>query len=99
MREFGGGGESELWALSPPLFLRWLMTEHVALKRTNDTLPAKGFWCLDNGSPLIACGNPDCSGHHNLRAWNVDNDGNVTPSVLHKGKCGWHAMVKLEGWP
>jgi len=31
------------------------------------------------------------------RDWQVDAEGNVTPSLLC-GRCGWHVFAKLEGW-
>lgn len=33
------------------------------------------------------------------RNWNIDNQGNVTPSIFFtEAPCGWHVFAKLEGW-
>jgi len=40
---------------------------------------------------------PKC-GIEGLLNHEVDKEGNVNPSVVCGMKCGFHSMVKLEGW-
>ncbi|GAF75621.1 unnamed protein product [marine sediment metagenome] len=56
------------------------------------------WWGLDWGTKrtaTIVC--PDC-GFTAVVRHDIADDGTVTPSVVCPEDCGFHEMIKLEGW-
>jgi hypothetical protein len=60
----------------------------------------KGTWGLrrlDN-KPVAVFNCPGCGITAYLEEHSVDSDGNVTPSVVCPGVCGFHEFIHLKGW-
>jgi hypothetical protein len=70
---------------------------------TRKTYPrglGKGTWGLRtlDGKlvPSFTC--PSCGVCGFLEEHSVDKDGNVAPSVVCPGVCGFHEFIRLDGW-
>lgn len=60
----------------------------------------KGTWGLRvlDGGPVAVFNCPDCGLTAYLEEHAIDNAGNVTPSLVCPGACGFHDHVNLRGW-
>ena len=66
-----------------------------------------GEWCIDKGWVFIRCpheahqriGMINEFGKANMKYWQIDGEGKVTPSVWWKGgDCETHIWARIEGW-
>lgn len=57
-----------------------------------------GSWSSDEGGAVtLHC--PGCHEGFALQVpWTIGNDGMVLPSAVCPQGCGFHALVRLEGW-
>lgn len=70
-------------------------------RRSSRAYDEPGVWwhAVLDGKPsaIVTC--PSCGGHGGLHDHSVDDEGNVTPSlVCPHGSCTFHDFVRLDGW-
>jgi predicted RNA-binding Zn-ribbon protein involved in translation (DUF1610 family) len=68
----------------------------VILTHSNEYEPGtwKGLKTPDGRKATFTC--PECGETRTLAQWNINGQGEVTPSVICP--CGFHEFLRLEGW-
>jgi len=56
-------------------------------------------WPFPAGRPTAAMPCPKCNRAFCLAEHTIAGDGRVSPSVVCPHGCGYHVMMKLDGWP